>query len=319
MTSSDIGGLTLRQSLIKRLMLLRETEIDFDIEKGADFRELFNHPDYLDMSADAQSQIVQRWTAALYEQERKRPLFEEYFPGLDLSSFFRNSRMLDIGCYIGGKTVAWGERYGATVHGIDIEQKFIDAASQFALARQARATFSVTYADALPFPDRTFNVIVSENTFEHVPDVAKVLDECARVLTDDGVLVVIFPPLFSPFKGHHLDLVSRTPALQWFFKYPDILKAYFSILDDRGSKADWYRRREEQSLPFEKGYSVNGTSAREFRQLIKPAWTIAADGFEYRRAGNGLKRKLVGMAKSLPLDLVREMFPIAYVLRKLQR
>lgn len=301
-------------------MLLREAEIDFDLEKGADFRELFDHPDYVKLSPEARQEIGQRWAAALYEQEKKRPLFEEYFHGLDLSAIFKKSTMLDIGCYIGGKTVAWGERYGATaVHGIDIEQKFIDVANQFAVAKGARATFSVTYADALPFQDQSFNVIVSENTFEHVPDVGRVLDECARVLTPDGVLVVIFPPLFSPFKGHHLDLVSRTPALQWFFKYPDILKAYFSILDDRGTRADWYRRQNENSLPFEKGYSVNGTSAREFRKLLGSAWTVVADGFHYRAPRGGLKKSLIRAAKSLPVELVRELFPIAYVLRKAPR
>ena len=46
---------------------------------------------------------------------------------------------------------------------------------------------------ALSFDDASFDVIVSNDVFEHVPDVDRSLSECARVLRPDGVLLFSIP------------------------------------------------------------------------------------------------------------------------------
>lgn len=309
--------LTLKQKLIKGLMLLRRSEIEFDMQKGATFREVFNHPDYLALPHEEKMKLGLAWAEELYDEEKHHPLFQEYFEGTDVSTHFPGgARVLDIGCYLGGKTVGWAEKYpGISVHGIDIDPQFIAIANEFARKRGANATFSVDYAESLPFADKSIDVIISENTFEHVPDVQRALDECARVLVPHGLLIAIFPPLGAPFKGHHLDLVTRTPLLQWFFSYPDLLRAYFSILDDRGASANWYRRPEEAPLSYERGYSVNGTGARDFERLITDDWGVVADGFSKGPLGYLPEAVVARLIKKAPFGVVRELFPIAYVLQ----
>ncbi|MEI6160983.1 MAG: methyltransferase domain-containing protein, partial [Roseococcus sp.] len=46
---------------------------------------------------------------------------------------------------------------------------------------------------AMPFGDGSFDMIVHSDTLEHVPDPARALRECARVLTPEGALCFTVP------------------------------------------------------------------------------------------------------------------------------
>lgn len=51
----------------------------------------------------------------------------------------------------------------------------------------------------LPFDDGVFDVVVATAVIEHVPDAGKMLGECHRVLTEDGLCIVTTP---DPFFEH---------------------------------------------------------------------------------------------------------------------
>ena len=46
---------------------------------------------------------------------------------------------------------------------------------------------------ALTWPPKSFDLIVSNDVFEHVADLDVTLSECARVLNDSGILIATFP------------------------------------------------------------------------------------------------------------------------------
>lgn len=308
----------MQQAIIKRLMKLKESKIKFDQEGGATFQELFNHPHYLSLDKAAQIELGLQWARNLYQKEIDHPSFDIFFGDVDLSEYCKDAIMLDVGCYVGGKTVRWLEEYrGAEIYGIDIDPRFIEIATCFAKDKNANAHFKVNSAEELDFPDAFFDVIFSENTFEHVRDLQKSMHECERTLKKGGILVVIFPSFWGPF-AHHMDLVTHIPFIHWFFKYPALLESYFAILDERGDDALWYRRQDERPLPFEKGYSINGTGAMEFRKLVvKDKWHIIGDGFKQKNRSNSIiKNMLINCMIASHLSLFRELFSIAYVLQK---
>lgn len=310
--------LTFIQRIARQLMLLKPNEPRYSPTLGADFREVFDHPDYLALPPATQRDCGNQWAQALYDQECARPLVPQFFEHLDPEPLLRDKAILDIGCYIGGKTVRWAERYhAASAHGIDIDQRFIDVANAFAAEKGINAKFSVGFAENLEFADASFDAILTENTFEHVRDVDQVLSECRRVLKPGGLLFVIFPSFYG-HKSHHLDLVTRTPFIHWLFSFRDILAAYHSIIDTRGPAAAWYRRNEREPLPYERGNSINGMSAGRFRDLIdKAGWSIVADGFvDMRSADEDVLASLAHLLRRNRIGAVRNLFPIAYVLRR---
>ena len=283
----------IKNSVIRYLMKLRESKIQFNIEDGAKFQELFNHPEYINLDNSSQIAWGLIWARSLYQNESKNSIFESYLDTNELLVYCQGSMVLDIGCYLGGKTISWYEKYNVSeIHGIDTDLRFINIANSFANERGANAHFKVNYAEALDFPDNFFDVIITENTFEHVQDIRKVLKECRRVLKKDGIILLRFPSFWNP-SGHHLDLVTNTPCIHWFFKYPSLLGAYFSILEERGEEAKWYTRQNKNPLPYEKGYSINGTGSRMFHKLIKDDWKIILDGFKQRDKKMGTSNYLL--------------------------
>ena len=47
--------------------------------------------------------------------------------------------------------------------------------------KKIRGSFKLAYGEKLPFRDNFFDYIVSTDTFEHVQDINKTINECYRV------------------------------------------------------------------------------------------------------------------------------------------
>ena len=118
-------------------------------------------------------------------------------------------RVLDVGCGLGGKTLAYLEA-GARVVGIDIEAANVAQASRFTKGRGARAEFAVGDASRLPFRDGAFDLVVANDSLEHFADPAAALADIARVLAPGGSAVLFFTPWKSPLGSHLYDYI-HTP------------------------------------------------------------------------------------------------------------
>ncbi|MCJ2139953.1 class I SAM-dependent methyltransferase [Methylobacterium sp. E-066] len=97
-------------------------------------------------------------------------------------------RVLDIGCGAGTLAQRLAED-GAAVTGVDPGAAALEKA-RFAVPG---ARFEAASAEALPFPDGSFDGAVMLNALHHVPDPAAALAEAARILVPDGILVVVEP------------------------------------------------------------------------------------------------------------------------------
>jgi ubiquinone/menaquinone biosynthesis C-methylase UbiE len=63
---------------------------------------------------------------------------------------------------------------------------------------------------ALPFPDKSFDLVTSVAAFEHFLDVPRVLEETHRVVTPGGLIWVLVHLFSSPSGGHNVRL-SQVP------------------------------------------------------------------------------------------------------------
>ena len=96
-------------------------------------------------------------------------------------------KLLDAGCGTGWFSKAAVER-GAVVTSMDLGENLL---SKVAIkCDRNRVVGSIL---EIPFADGTFDIVVSSEVIEHVPDPFKALSEVYRVLTPGGILVLTTP------------------------------------------------------------------------------------------------------------------------------
>ncbi len=109
--------------------------------------------------------------------------------------------VLDVGCGIGGSALYLANKYLANsgfeadqerkVTGITLSPVQANRATERAreLGLQARSQFLVADAMSMPFADHSFDLVWSLESGEHMPDKAKFLRECYRVLKPGGTFI----------------------------------------------------------------------------------------------------------------------------------
>jgi ubiquinone/menaquinone biosynthesis C-methylase UbiE len=102
------------------------------------------------------------------------------------------TQVLDIGCGMGADAFELAARIGpdGLVTGVDFSETLIAEATRRAAARNIPAVFEVGDAQALRFPDSTFDAVRTERMLMHVPNAKQALSEMARVLRPGGRMAV---------------------------------------------------------------------------------------------------------------------------------
>src|SRR4030042_3578483 len=181
--------------LAKYIMSKFEVHPTFCEDDVGGRNEVFNHNSFLHGSELQQRSIMQKSSECKYMDEIRFP-WDNYF-GFSLSPLLEGETVLDLGCFTGGRSVAWFERYRLRqISGVDIKEVYIEAAKQFGNLHNASTDFRVGYGESLPYEDETFDAILTFDVFEHVKDIQRTLSECYRVLKAGGRLLAVFPSYF---------------------------------------------------------------------------------------------------------------------------
>jgi 2-polyprenyl-3-methyl-5-hydroxy-6-metoxy-1,4-benzoquinol methylase len=114
-------------------------------------------------------------------------------------------RLLDVGCGIGAVSLELQKR-GFQVTGID----FSEVAINRCLEKGLDAILSDVDRDGLKFPDGSFDVVWAGDVLEHVFDPIYLLEETARVLRDDGCLILSAPNAFNYYSRCRIFIVGES-------------------------------------------------------------------------------------------------------------
>lgn len=136
-----------------------------------------------------------------------------------ISHFPQKSWVLDIGCGMGREAFCLYDK-GLRITGIDISEKVIETAKQFASESKRDIEFLLTNGLDLPFENNTFDVVIiwaqTFGLFYGEENKIHILKQCNRVLKSDGIL---------SFSGHDKDFLeakfSQYLDGRKFFAYAD--------------------------------------------------------------------------------------------------
>jgi ubiquinone/menaquinone biosynthesis C-methylase UbiE len=148
--------------------------------------------------------------AEVYESTFVPAIFAEWAPLLvDLAGVAPGRSVLDVACGTGivARTAADRLPDAGSVTGVDLNEAML------AVAGRVRPDIVWRAADAasLPFPDRSFDVVLCQMALMFFPDRRRALAEMARVVTADGTVALAVPASLDeqPAYGRFVDLVVR--------------------------------------------------------------------------------------------------------------
>lgn len=129
------------------------------------------------------------WRADESPAEAQENLIRELARRADIKL---GERVLDIGCGLGGSSLFLAREFGATVKGISLSPKQIEAAREEAQRRHLEgfAKFEVQDANNLHQDAGTYDVIWVVECSEHLLDKPKFIANCARHLASGGRLAI---------------------------------------------------------------------------------------------------------------------------------
>jgi SAM-dependent methyltransferase len=263
------GGLVARraQALAFRAMNLAPVIPD---ERDPSLRERFNLRAFAEGTSADRKRFMRAVAEDRYRHELALPMHRVFGMSEDaMRAALEGKRVMELGCFVGACAAANAERYGVgEMVGVDIDAIFLEAARRFVEGRTGRYRFVRAFGESLPFADESFDAILTQDTLEHVYDVAAVLSELRRVLRPEGRVYAQFPSWYHPW-GNHLSLVTSMPWLHLVFRDSTLEAAYRAIIAERGEGAYWYAPGNGRQMDRRRFHSVNGITAARFRRLVR--------------------------------------------------
>jgi len=126
-----------------------------------------------------------------YDRLREANESVEFSASLHEYSAFAGKRVLDVGCG-NGYVLSRYARAGAETTGIDLTAAAVELCRKRFAFMGLPGEFRQANAEALPFPDDTFDCVTSMGVLHHTPDTRAAVAEVFRVLKPGGRLIVMF-------------------------------------------------------------------------------------------------------------------------------
>ena len=117
---------------------------------------------------------------------------QDYLPDLALGDL----RILDIGCGDAGVPIAFASA-GARATGLEPGRVNLRRGRVRADDHRVAVDLLAGVAEALPFADDSFDLVILDNVLEHVRDRAQTLTEIRRALSPGGILYLVTPKPYA--------------------------------------------------------------------------------------------------------------------------
>jgi ubiquinone/menaquinone biosynthesis C-methylase UbiE len=203
-------------------------------------------------------------------QEREYQEAERVCPEFGALWDVAGKRLLDVGSGLGGKPTYYAHLGARSVTAIDLRTYSARSALALARERQLQNVVWPMVGDAvkMPFPDNSFDVIVSINVFEHIDDLPTALAECKRVLRPGALIFLHFPPFYSPW-GPHMENWIDFPWPHLLFSDKTLIETARRVEERRKNNADYIPSAQVDWENLDRLPELNRATVRQFTRMIR--------------------------------------------------
>jgi SAM-dependent methyltransferase len=145
-----------------------------------------------------------------YVLDLKMKIAKEF--GFELN---RRSVILDFGCG-SGRYVQELRDHGYQAFGCDINMKSEENVDTDSMVKNEIVRSIDLKNYILPFKDNTFDLVISDQVFEHVKNYSETISEISRVLKPDGFCLHVFPSRYIPLEPHVFVPFSSVVQSYWW-------------------------------------------------------------------------------------------------------
>lgn len=150
----------------------------------------------------------------------------------NLGALVSGKRVVDFGCGTGYQSIALTKKFNCYVTGIDtnektLEKAIINAKNHNISSKRLSFVESIS-ADML----NSFDVVISQNAFEHFGNPVQILNDMSNLLNDSGLVLLTFgPPWFAPY-GSHMHFFCKVPWINILFSEKTVMKVRSNFRND---------------------------------------------------------------------------------------
>lgn len=187
-------------------------------------------------------------------------------------------RVLDVCSGMGGPARWLAHRFGCRVTGIDLTRSRVESARRLTrrVGLEALVDFVEGDATAMPLPDATFDAVIAQEAWVHVPDKAALLRECARVLRPGGALAftdIVARSALAPAQQARLSSEMQYARLGTAAQYVRMLPAAgFAVERVEDLSGAWTSLLVERLAMYR---SLRDTTVARFGEAHYDAWDRA--------------------------------------------
>jgi ubiquinone/menaquinone biosynthesis C-methylase UbiE len=199
---------------------------------------------------------------------------QDHFGGVEANDILaskagiaRQHHVLDVCSGMGGPARYLATRIGCRVTGLDLtESRYRSAIRLTELVKlQHMVDFRLGNALAMPFEDASFDVVIGQEAWCHVPEKPKLISECARVVKPGGVIAftdILRRELLEPAEMDRLERDMTFPTLETLDGYSELLTRNGCTVVERDDLSEHWARILVQRLAMYR--SLEEDTVRKF-------------------------------------------------------
>lgn len=154
----------------------------------------------------------------------------------NLSTLVSGKRVVDFGCGAGYQSIALAKKLDCSVIGIETNKKTLEKAiinaKNYNIPLQ-RLSFVESISSSML---NSFDVVISQNAFEHFKNPEQILNEMNGLLNDSGIVILTFgPPWFAPY-GSHMQFFCKVPWINLIFSEKTVMNVRSTFRSDGATR-----------------------------------------------------------------------------------